>query len=423
MAVLAVLLFHAGVPGLDGGYVGVDVFFVLSGFLITSLMLNERAETGRISLVAFYSRRIRRILPMSSIVAVLTLGASWLWLEPLRMKGLATDVLASAGFASNFVFAHRGADYLQSTLPPSPLQHFWSLAVEEQFYVVWPALTVIVCLGVVRERVAMLRLRVAILSSVVAVASFATCMSLMNENQVWAFYRPQARAFELAVGALLAAVPAVSGWKLRVAESLLAWCGLAGVIASVFVFDEMTRLSQDPSSAFAGWIDLSRPFGVTGHSFGAYTSVEVANQDPRVAASLPMALTGVIGPDYTAATMLLLATEDKTIGEDANQEIRDTYDVLPGPRFLGEFPDGGHYSFSFACYLGLGIGNRDGCGEGKRFADGSTFTFVESTLVWDVVDTYSIALFGRYLKGIREYDAVLATNVAPGIMDWQADLR
>jgi len=190
-----------------------------------------------------------------------------------------------------------------------------------------------------------------------------------------------------------------------------------------FVFDEMTRLSQDPSSAFAGWIDLSRPFGVTGHSFGAYTSVEVANQDPRVAASLPMALTGVIGPDYTAATMLLLATEDKTIGEDANQEIRDTYDVLPGPRFLGEFPDGGHYSFSFACYLGLGIGNRDGCGEGKRFADGSTFTFVESTLVWDVVDTYSIALFGRYLKGIREYDAVLATNVAPGIMDWQADLR
>ena len=190
-----------------------------------------------------------------------------------------------------------------------------------------------------------------------------------------------------------------------------------------FVFDEMTRLSQDPSSAFAGWVDLSRPFGVTGHSFGAYTSVEVANQDPRVAASLPMALTGVIGPDYTAATMLLLATEDKTIGEDANQEIRDTYDVLPGPRFLGEFPDGGHYSFSFACYLGLGIGNRDGCGEGKRFADGSTFTFVESTLVWDVVDTYSIALFGRYLKGIREYDAVLATNVAPGIMDWQADLR
>ncbi|MFM7142851.1 MAG: alpha/beta hydrolase family protein [Alphaproteobacteria bacterium] len=190
-----------------------------------------------------------------------------------------------------------------------------------------------------------------------------------------------------------------------------------------FLFDEMTRLTADPSSPFHDWIDVSRPFGVTGHSFGAYTSVEVANQDPRVAASLPMALTGVIGPDYSAATLLLFATEDKTIGEDANQEIRNTYDVLPGPRFLGEFPDGGHYSFSFACYLGLGIGDRDGCGEGKRFADGSTFTFVESTLVWDAVDTYSVALFGRYLKGIREYDSVLATNVAPEIMDWRADLR
>ncbi|MEY3744665.1 MAG: hypothetical protein RLZ48_343, partial [Actinomycetota bacterium] len=167
IAVLLVLLFHAGVPGLDGGYVGVDVFFVLSGFLITSLMLNERTESGRISLSGFYSRRIRRILPMSSVVAVVTLAASWVWLEPLRMRGLATDVLASAGFASNFVFAHRGADYLQSALPPSPLQHFWSLAVEEQFYVVWPALTVIACLGVARERVAMLRLRVGVVSLVV----------------------------------------------------------------------------------------------------------------------------------------------------------------------------------------------------------------------------------------------------------------
>ena len=101
VAVLLVLLFHAGVPGLDGGYIGVDVFFVVSGFLITSLMLDERSEAGRISLSAFYSRRIRRILPMSSLVAVLTLAASWVWLEPLRMKGLATDVLSSAGFASN----------------------------------------------------------------------------------------------------------------------------------------------------------------------------------------------------------------------------------------------------------------------------------------------------------------------------------
>ena len=241
IAVFLVLLFHAGMPGLDGGYIGVDVFFVLSGFLITSLMLNERTESGRISLSGFYSRRIRRILPMSSVVAVVTLAASWVWLEPLRMRGLATDVLASAGFASNFVFAHRGADYLQSALPPSPLQHFWSLAVEEQFYVVWPALTVIACLGVARERAAMLRLRVGVVSLVVAVGSFIGCMSLMNENQVWAFYRPHARAFELAVGALLAAVPSFGGGIVRRIESLCAWGGLAAIVASAFVFDEMTR--------------------------------------------------------------------------------------------------------------------------------------------------------------------------------------
>ena len=241
VAVLLVLLFHAGVPGLDGGYIGVDVFFVVSGFLITSLMLDERSEAGRISLSAFYSRRIRRILPMSSLVAVLTLAASWVWLEPLRMKGLATDVLSSAGFASNFVFAHRGADYLQSTLPPSPLQHFWSLAVEEQFYVVWPALVLLVCTGVARDRVAMLRLRVAVLSVVTVVFSFVTCMSLMGRNQVWAFYRPQARAFELAVGALLAAVPALGGNRVRRVESALAWCGLVVVVGCAFVFDETTR--------------------------------------------------------------------------------------------------------------------------------------------------------------------------------------
>ena len=134
-----------------------------------------------------------------------------------------------------------------------------------------------------------------------------------------------------------------------------------------------------------------------------------------------MALTSVIGPSYSAATMLLLATEDKMIGEDADQAIRDTYGLLPGPRFLGEFPDAGHYSFSFACYTGLGIGNSDGCGNWTRFSDGSPFAFVESMEVWDVVDTYSVALFGRYLKGIREYDATLARNIAPEIMNYVAD--
>ena len=241
VAVMLVLLFHAGVPGMDGGYVGVDVFFVVSGFLITSLMINERDDTGRVSLSGFYSRRIRRILPMSSLVALATLAASWVWLEPLRIRGLAVDVLASAGFSSNFVFASRGADYLTSTLPPSPLQHFWSLAVEEQFYVVWPALVVLVCTGVGAGRGSMVRARVALLSAVTVVASFVACMAQMESSQVRAFYWPHTRAFELAAGALLACVPAVGGRVWRAAESALAWCGLAVVVGCAFVLDETTR--------------------------------------------------------------------------------------------------------------------------------------------------------------------------------------
>jgi peptidoglycan/LPS O-acetylase OafA/YrhL len=241
VAVLLVLLFHAGVPGMDGGYVGVDVFFVLSGFLITSLMVTEREESGRISLVGFYARRIRRILPMSSLVAVATLGAALVWLEPLRLRGLATDVLASAGFSSNLVFAHRGADYLQSSLPPSPLQHFWSLAVEEQFYVVWPALVILVLLGVPRGRPGVVRVRIGLLSATMTAASFAVCMALMGQNQVWAFYRPQARAFELAAGALLAVLPATRSMFLRRFEAMFSWVGLAVIVSCAFVYDESTR--------------------------------------------------------------------------------------------------------------------------------------------------------------------------------------
>ena len=241
IAVLAVLLFHAGIPGLSGGYVGVDVFFVVSGFLITSLLLGERDTHGRIALGGFYARRVRRLLPVSALVAVSTLIASWIWLEPLRLRSLATDVLGVATFSSNLVFAQRGADYLQSTLPPSPLQHYWSLAVEEQFYLVWPVLIALVCLGATSQSRFGLRLRVGVVSAVVSVASFVACMMLMDTSQPWAFFSPHTRAFELAIGACVAVLPMYGKRFTRVAGSVAAWGGLAGVIASVVLFDETTR--------------------------------------------------------------------------------------------------------------------------------------------------------------------------------------
>ena len=241
IAVLAVLLFHAGVPGLEGGYVGVDVFFVVSGYLITSLLVAEKESSGLISLASFYSRRVRRLLPVSAFVAVSTLVASYFWLEPLRFRSLANDVLGVATFSSNFVFARRGADYLQSTLPPSPLQHYWSLAVEEQFYVVWPILIAILCIGASATSRVNIRARVGITSAVVAVVSFVLCMRMMDSSQPWAFFSPHTRAFELAIGALVAVIPVATAKWFRTFSTSLAWCGLLGIIVCVVQFNDRTR--------------------------------------------------------------------------------------------------------------------------------------------------------------------------------------
>lgn len=241
VAVLAVLLFHAGVPRVAGGYVGVDVFFVVSGFLITSLMVAEKTSTGSISLGAFYARRARRILPASALVAVSTLVASYVWLEPLRIQSLIRDVWGVATFSSNLVFAHRGADYLQSTLPPSPLQHYWSLAVEEQFYLVWPALIALVCWGAASQSRVSVRARIGLVSAVAAVASFVACMITMDRSQPWAFFAPHTRAFELAIGAFVAVLPIAASRVARWTAAAIAWCGLGVIVASVTLFDERTR--------------------------------------------------------------------------------------------------------------------------------------------------------------------------------------
>ena len=189
----------------------------------------------------------------------------------------------------------------------------------------------------------------------------------------------------------------------------------------MYLLDAFSGFTADPASRFSGWVDTERPFGVTGHSFGAFTSFAVASNDTRIAASLPMALAGPISSSYSAATLLMLATVDKTIGLDANQAIRDAYAALPGPRFLAEVIDAGHYSFSFACETGLGIGDGDGCKTGTRLEDGSPVTFLDHERVWALVDTYSAALFGRYINGIRQYDEVLATNLDPEVVRYSAD--
>ena len=142
LAVLLVIVAHAGFSTFAGGFVGVDVFFVISGFLITSLLMREAVRSGRISLLGFYTRRARRILPAAALVAVATVVASIAFLPLVRAVEVIKDSVWVAAFAANIRFASVGTDYFAKGEPASPLQHYWSLSVEEQYYLVWPLLLV-----------------------------------------------------------------------------------------------------------------------------------------------------------------------------------------------------------------------------------------------------------------------------------------
>ena len=149
VAVLAVIVGHAG--AVSGGFVGVDVFFVISGFLITGLLLSGAARSDRLSLTGFYARRARRILPAATLVLLATVVAAVLYLGFLDAIDVARDAIWTALFAANIHFGLEGADYFAQEQATSPLQHYWSLAVEEQFYLVWPLVVGLIVL-VARRR-------------------------------------------------------------------------------------------------------------------------------------------------------------------------------------------------------------------------------------------------------------------------------
>ena len=152
VAIVLVVLYHVHAGLAPGGYVGVDVFFVISGFLITGQLVRELRTDGRISFLAFYARRARRILPAAMLTVIVTAVASALLLNPLAAKRALDDLPSAIYFGANIHFAAQGADYFNAGLSPSPIQHFWSLAVEEQFYIVWPLLLVVSSLVWLRVR-------------------------------------------------------------------------------------------------------------------------------------------------------------------------------------------------------------------------------------------------------------------------------
>jgi peptidoglycan/LPS O-acetylase OafA/YrhL len=255
VAVLLVVLDHCGIRWLQGGYVGVDVFFVLSGFLITGLLLSEANRSGSVSLIGFYVRRARRILPAATLTLVATDLAAYLLLNFVRARTVMVDSIWSALFAANVRFARVGTDYFAQWQPQSPLQHFWTLAVEEQFYLVWPAVLSAVLLG----RITFVRARrpasegaapgSRALNRLLLVGAAATSASLawsIHATRVAgtdAYFSSVTRAWELGVGALLAIAATSRPALLARARKLgpcLGWAGLAAVAVAATTYSDTT---------------------------------------------------------------------------------------------------------------------------------------------------------------------------------------
>jgi peptidoglycan/LPS O-acetylase OafA/YrhL len=248
IAIIPVVAFHAFPSSVPGGFVGVDVFFVISGYLISTIIL-ERLASGTFSFAEFYARRIRRIFPALTVVLAASLAWGWFWLYAAEYSQLGKHVAGGAGFVANFLYWGE-ASYFDTASEAKPLLHLWSLGIEEQFYLLWPSLLY-----------AAWRMRVNTLAVILVVlaASFLFNVVLVRTDEVATFYSPVTRLWELLLGAALAYVamtqtsrPSVPAWAGRAWarytpawRDLTAWAGLLGVIASVFAFNADT--------SFPGW--------------------------------------------------------------------------------------------------------------------------------------------------------------------------
>ncbi|MEE6289014.1 acyltransferase family protein [Georgenia sp. MJ173] len=237
VAVLLVLAYHAGVPQLAGGFVGVDVFFVISGFLITGLIVREVTTTGRLRLARFYARRAKRLLPATAVVFLATAALTVLVLPVTRWAEIAGDIAASAVYLMNWHLADRSVDYLAAGSAASPLQHFWSLAIEEQFYVLWPLLIVAMLWGT-RHRTSTSRLTALLLVIVVPSLLWSAYYSGVNPGA--AYFQTTTRAWEMGIGALLALHAGRLARAPRQVRQLAGWAGLLAIGYAGLTFDAAT---------------------------------------------------------------------------------------------------------------------------------------------------------------------------------------
>ncbi|CAH0153735.1 acyltransferase family protein [Rhodococcoides fascians] len=245
VAVLLVVFYHSGF-GFSGGYIGVDVFFVISGYLITLNLLQAKQLNGRVRLGEFYNRRVRRLLPAATLVVVVCFVMTWFFVPFTSFHSVLADGLASVTWLSNIRFAFGGVDYL-STQSPSPFQHFWSLAVEEQFYLLWPALIVLFCLGSGPHW----RRRVGLSTLLMVVLSLFVSELLVREAAPFAYFSLPSRAWELGLGALVAVYRPVVNARVnaferanpvacRFACNVVVFGALTSIVVAALVYNSST---------------------------------------------------------------------------------------------------------------------------------------------------------------------------------------
>ena len=271
IAVLLVVLFHTGVPGFGGGFIGVDVFFALSGYLITGIILNEIAKRGKLSFRNFYARRARRLLPAAGLVVVSTLVLMFILFSPLELAKYAKWASYTSLYASNYMFLRNAFNYFANDTVANPYLHTWSLAVEEQFYLFWPALIAITLVATKARR------HLAVVLVLLSAVSLALCIWLTNFRAPWAFFSLPTRAWEFGLGGLGCMLTAESLYAHRKLVAGAGWLGLVAVLASAMLFT--------PQTAFPGFSALLPVLGTIAVLLGWFSGLR----------SAPIAVLG-IGP-------------------------------------------------------------------------------------------------------------------------------
>ncbi|WP_108251437.1 acyltransferase family protein [Planctomonas deserti] len=247
-AVLAVVLYHLWPGRLPGGYVGVDVFFAISGFLIIGHLLRDIERNGRVSLTRFWAKRARRLLPASLVVLVVTGVATVLWVPTTLWQQWFKEIAASAVYVQNWVLSLDAVDYLGAENDPSAVQHFWSLSVEEQFYILWPIVIVLLLALSRRYPAVPARRSIAVVLVLLTAASFASSVAGVANDPAAAYFVTQSRAWEFGAGGILALVASAERVDRPAVRAVVSWLGIAALAVTVLAFTAETP--------FPGWAAL-----------------------------------------------------------------------------------------------------------------------------------------------------------------------